>query len=66
MTTKSCKKYINPSIQTMDFNIQEELLTRTVEVDPKEEGNQEEAEIREREWMEMHEQNNPWDGKGLW
>lgn len=66
ITTKKHKEYTCPFICVADVCIHEELLSHTIIVDPGEEGNQEDAEVREREWEELPEENDVWKGRGLW
>lgn len=60
LTTKC---YITPSVHITDINLHEELFSSTITVKPGEEGNQEEAEVHAREFLE--EERDVWS-EGLW
>ena len=64
MINLTTKYYLTPSIHTTDISLHEELLSSTIIVNPGEEGNQEEADVHARDFLE-EEERDVWSD-GLW
>jgi hypothetical protein len=66
MISKSTtKKYLIPTTHTLDIILHEKLLDSTIIVDPDEEGDQEDAEVNAREFID-EEERDVWSDGGLW